>query len=71
MAGPSEVAQNKECKHSGDACQVEGILVWYMILPRDTQNVPEVLLVRGFEPALLAEIESPYNALPKSRGLST
>lgn len=59
MAGPPRAAQNQEYKHAEDACQVEGILVWYTILPRDTQNFPEVVQVKSFELALLAGIESP------------
>ena len=42
----------------GDGCLVEVILVWYTILPRDTQNTLEFVQVKSFEPALLAGIES-------------
>lgn len=52
-------ALGQECKHSGDACLGEDILVWYTILPCDTLNSPEGAQVKDVEPAFLAGIESP------------
>ena len=46
-------------KHAEDTCLVENILVWYTILPRDTQNSLEVSQVKCVEPAFLAGIKSP------------
>lgn len=38
LTEPPQAALGLECKHAEDVCLVEGILVWYIILPHDTQN---------------------------------
>jgi len=58
VAEPPQAVLGQECKHAGDACLVEDILFWYTILPRDTQNFPEVAQVKSVEPAFLAGIET-------------
>jgi len=59
MAEPLKAVLGQKCKHAGDACRVEDSLVWYTILPRDTQNSPEVAQVKGVEPVFLAGMGSP------------
>ena len=59
MAEPLKVVLIQRCKRAGNARLVEDSLVWYTFLTRDTQSSPEVVQVKGVEPAFLSGIGSP------------